>query len=60
MAKQKVQYTHESVRVQKNVLDNVRSHVSKTKQSMSGFVEIAINERLQKDSFEWPVKKETK
>lgn len=66
MAKQKVQHTHKSVRVQREVLDSIIDHVSKTRQTISGFIELAVDEKLQRESIptlaaqEWPVKNETK
>jgi len=67
MAKQKVQYTHESLRVRAEILDTVRSHVKNTRQSMCGFVELAITEKINREGIptldrqnEWPLKIEKK
>jgi hypothetical protein len=63
MAKQKVQYTHESVRISAGHAAKVRSQIVKTRQSICGFIEIAIDEKLERENkpaLEWPIKKETK
>lgn len=66
MAKQKVQYTHESVKLNADSVALVRDEVKKTRQSICGFIELAITEKLQRegtptlDRQTWPIKKETK
>lgn len=36
----------ESVKIDTEILEKVRNHVSVTKQTISGFIEIAIDEKL--------------
>lgn len=49
MAKKKGQYTHQSLRVRTDILDKIRTHVTNTRQSMAGFAEIAIQEKINRD-----------
>lgn len=66
MAKQKGQFTHESVRISADHAAKVRQQTVRTRQSICGFIELAIDEKLQRegtqtlDQQEWPIKKETK
>lgn len=67
MAKQKGQYTHESVRISADHAGKVREQIVRTRQSICGFIELAIEEKLEREGvptldrqYEWPVKKETK
>lgn len=66
MAKQKVQYTHESVKISTEHAGKVRSQIVKTRQSICGFIELAIDEKLARegvptlDRQDWPIIKETK
>lgn len=38
----------ESVKISKEILDKVRKHVGKTKQTIGGFIELSIIESLKK------------
>lgn len=49
MAKQKGQFTHESVRISADHAGKVRQQVIKTRQSICGFIELAIDEKLQRE-----------
>ena len=66
MAKQKAQYTHESVRISADHANKVREQIIRTRQSICGFIELAIDEKLSRegtptlDRQQWPIKKETK
>jgi len=66
MAKQKVQYTHESVKISTEHACKVREQIVRTRQSICGFIELAIDEKLARedtptlDRQDWPIKIETK
>lgn len=49
MSKAKQEYTHQSVKLSNISVDKVRERVEVTRQSISGFIEIAIEEKLAND-----------
>ena len=49
MNKPKQHQTHQSVKLPSQLLNSVRNRVAVTKQSISGFIEIAIHEKLTND-----------
>lgn len=51
MKKQIVQYTHESVRLRKEIVNRLRNECDITRQTMSGFTEIAIMEKIERNHF---------
>jgi hypothetical protein len=51
MGKQKIQFTHESVRIRKEILQRLKDETAITRQTLSGFVEIAIMEKIERNHF---------
>jgi hypothetical protein len=51
MAKQKVQYTHKTLKVRSEVWERAISETELTRQTLSGFVEIAIMEKIERNHF---------
>jgi len=49
MSQKKEKFTHESLRVRCEVLQKIREHVAVSKHTMTGFAEIAILEKLERE-----------
>lgn len=49
MAQRKEKFTHESLRVRCEVLQKIREHVAVSKHTMTGYAEIAILEKLERE-----------
>lgn len=52
MKKQKVNYTHESVKLDAGVVQSVRDEIKITRQSICGFIELAIIEKIEREKIE--------
>jgi hypothetical protein len=46
---QKIQITHTSVRIRRDVLDKLREHTIESRHTLAGFTELAILEKIERE-----------